>query len=127
VHAAKAEELGVAGALPSELEQFARKLQVALADRDSRAVAQLVAFPLRVNQHRHKPAFLTKSQFIARFNTVFTSSVSNAVSNQDPKALFQNSNGAMFGNGEVWIAGIWQTKSCAAYRLAIVSVNILDE
>lgn len=124
-YATGAEEVtGPAGTTPIELEQFVRKLQAAVATQRPEAVAGFVNFPLRVNQSNRKPKYITKAQFTAEFSTVFTPKVVAAVASQDPKALFQNYQGAMFGNGEVWVSSICANSACTSSSLFVVSVNL---
>ena len=42
---------------------------------------------------------------------------------QDPAALFQNYQGVMFGNGEVWAAEVCPPKRQAPCPLRVITVN----
>ena len=117
-------ETGPSGNTRVELASFARRLQAGVAAHKARSVAELVAFPLRVNHPNHKSFFLSKSQFLTQYDQVFTGQVSVAVVAQDPEALFENSKGAMFGAGEVWVAAVCSTSSCVESKLLVVSVNV---
>lgn len=119
-----AAEVGPSGYTRAQLASFARALQLVVSSHNAALVAELVAFPLRVNRTNREPAFLSERQFLASFDEVFTPEVSEAVASQDPDALFENWQGAMFGRGAVWISGVCATAVCAEFSLRVVAVNV---
>ena len=118
--AAPAADLGPA---PEQVERFARSLQSALQRHDAPGVAALVAFPLRVGAEGGKARGVGRAELLRTFDAVFTPTVVKAVLGQDPAALFQNFQGVMFGNGEVWAAEVCQAKRQAPCPLRVITVN----
>jgi len=118
--AAPAADLGPA---PEQVERFARSLQSALQRHDERAVAALVAFPLRVGMGKGQARHVGRAELLRSLDGVFTPTVVQAVLAQDPAALFQNHQGVMFGNGEVWAAEVCPPKRQASCPLRVITVN----
>lgn len=112
-----------AGATPENVERFARSLQSALQQHDAPGVAALVAFPLRVGAEGGRARRLGRTELLRSFDKVFTPTVVQAVLAQDPAALFQNYQGVMFGNGEVWAAEVCPPKRQAPCPLRVITVN----
>lgn len=85
---------------PAAFKQFVKKLQhwVAISQKDS--VASIVAFPLA------NPLVKDKESFIARYDTFVNDSVKAALKNQNLRQIFRNANGAMIGNGRIWLGQI---------------------
>lgn len=115
---------GPAGVSSTQLVAFTQKLQAAVTARQPAAVADLVSFPLRVNQEQRKPRSVSRAQFVASYNTLFTPHMTAVVVAQDPHALFQNSSGAMFGNGEVWLAEVCSDPACTHSKVLVTAINL---
>jgi hypothetical protein len=119
-HAAPANDVGPA---PEQVERFARSLQSALQRHDAPGVAALVAFPLRVGSEGGQARRVGRAELLRSFDKVFTPTVVKAVLAQDPAALFQNDQGVMFGNGEVWAAEVCANNRQAPCPLRVITVN----
>lgn len=115
---------GPAGVSSTQLVAFTQKLQAAVAARQPAAVADLVSFPLRINEEQRKPRYVSRARFVASYNKLFTPHVTAVVVAQDPHALFQNSSGAMFGNGEVWLAGVCSDTACTHSKVRVTAINL---
>lgn len=121
-HAAPA---GGPGPAPEQVERFARSLQSALQRHDAPGVAALVAFPLRVGTEGSPARRVGRAELLRSFDRVFTPAVVKAVLAQDPAVLFQNDQGVMFGDGEVWAAEVCADKSQMPCPLRVITVNRL--
>ena len=120
---AQATPAGGPGPAPEQVERFARSLQSALQRHDAPGVAALVAFPLRVGSEGGRARRMGRTELLRSFDKVFTPTVVQAVLAQDPAALFQNYQGVMFGNGEVWAAEVCPPKRQAPCPLRVITVN----
>lgn len=102
---AHAEEPSPDGLLTQELMTFVATLQSAVKSDSPEQVAPLIQFPLRVNMAQGRAIQLTARRFSAEYGKIF-STVKAAVLQQAQDDIFRNSNGAMLGNGEVWIVAL---------------------
>ena len=95
-----------------QVRQFIIDLQQAVAKHDPAAVAALVRYPIRVKLHG-KPTYInTQKVFIKNYDNIITPDISAVIEKQKYEALFVNYQGAMFGEGEVWITGKCIDNTC---------------
>jgi hypothetical protein len=95
-----------------EVRQLIADLQQAVARHDPAAVAALVRYPIRVKLHG-KPTYLnTPKAFIKNYDNIITPDIAAVIEKQKYEALFVNYQGAMFGEGEVWITGKCVDNTC---------------
>lgn len=86
--------------------KYLKELKIAAETKNSKKIAKYINFPLRVNTSP-KPLFIkNKSQFNKKFNLIFTPGVLKAIQKTAPEDIFCRDQGAMMGNGEVWIREI---------------------
>ncbi len=109
---------------PAKFQQMMASLQQAVAKHDAAAVAALVSYPITVNPHTRTAMNVSKSQtFIARYDKIMTPHIADVIEKQKYGDLFVNSQGAMFGNGEIWIAGICKDKECKQTDIRIKTIQ----
>jgi hypothetical protein len=95
-----------------QVRQLITDLQQAVARHDPAAVAALVRYPIRVKLHG-KPTYLnTPKSFIKNYDNIITPEIAAVIEKQKYEALFVNYQGAMFGDGEVWITGKCIDNTC---------------
>lgn len=87
----------------AKVEQFATKLQQWVAQDDKTAIAGVIRFPIKVRLTKGARTLKGKKEFLLHYPEIFNSKVKDAVLRQDRSNLFVNWQGAMFGDGEVWI------------------------
>lgn len=105
------------------VHHFVTNLQQAVAKHDAAGVAALVHYPLAVKL-RGKPAIIrTPQSFIADYDRILTPEIAAAVEKQKYEDLFVNYQGAMFGNGQVWIAAICRDKACKQSDIKIRTIQ----
>ena len=99
------------------------QLQRAVAKHDVATVASLVHYPIKVNPG--KRPFLVKNEkaFIKDYDNIITSDIQDAIFKQKYENLFVNSEGAMIGDGEVWITGFCRDKSCKQSDIRIGTIQ----
>lgn len=120
---ARAEEVGADGLTSSELSQFLQKLQAAVASDNVSQVQTLVSFPLRVNNNG-KSRKVNAAQFASSYASIFTPKIKSVLAAQKASALFRNSEGAMVGDGEIWMSGICKDKACKQSQVMVITVNV---
>jgi hypothetical protein len=120
---ARAGEAGASGFTPDEIGAFAGRLQDAVRSGDATRVSSLVSFPLRINRRGTRPLAVQRAEFLRRYARIFTPEVQAAVLKQDLAAIFENSAGVMFGDGEVWAAGVCPGRRCDKGELKVIVVN----
>jgi len=113
----------ISGTSDEELSRFVHSLRSAISSNDAQQVASLVSFPVPVHLASGKRVTLARASFLKEFASILTPCVKAAVLQQDLATIFANSNGWMFGNGELWASGICRDKSCLVVDLRVTSVS----
>jgi hypothetical protein len=93
--------------------QFLSRLQSAVRANSKRAILGLVGLPLRVNFDGGPKTYQDRKSIERDFDLIFTPRVRQAILNQRADGLFSNYQGAMIGNGEVWIRESCSNPSCS--------------
>lgn len=109
---------------PAKFRAFIAALQKAVHKHDAEAVAAMVSYPITINPKT--PGALTirtPKAFIAHFDQIITSHVAEVIENQNYGNLFVNYKGAMFGDGEVWIAAVCRDKTCNQTDLKVRAIQ----
>ena len=99
---------------------FYTDVRTAIVKGDVDRVADLMAFPLRVNG-RSTRSVTSREQFLRERERIFTRGVVESVRAGDPGKVFCNAHGVMFGEGVLW--GNLQANG----RLAVDVVNVGQE
>lgn len=118
------EEVGPDGSTLTALTAVLAKLQTAVAAGDAGGVAALVSFPVPVNFASGRKQRMSRKQFMTRFAEIFTPKLRAAVAKQKPAGLFRNSQGAMIGDGEVWLSGICIDAKCTGSQILVTAINV---
>lgn len=118
-----AQEVGPDGLSTAQLEAFVTSLKAAVKANDPTRLRDLIAFPLRVNSKSGRHLAVSQKDFAVQYPRVFTPDVRAVVLQQEASTLFRNSNGAMFGNGQVWVSGVCRTKDCKESDVKVISVS----
>jgi hypothetical protein len=108
-----ADRLSMAGVDdPQAMQDFLHRLHAAERAGDRPALAAMVRYPLTVDGETYENA----QALLAGFDRVFTPNVRAAIRSATYASLFVNAQGAMIGDGQVWLDG-W---TCA---IAIKAIN----
>jgi hypothetical protein len=109
---------------PTKFRAVMTALQQATQKHDAPAVAALVSYPIDINPHTKQVLhILTPDAFIAQFDRIVTPHIAEVIEKQKYKDLFVNYQGAMFGSGEVWIAGICKDNTCKQTDIKIRTIQ----
>ncbi|MFF2482320.1 hypothetical protein [Paenibacillus sp. NPDC058071] len=102
-----------------EFTTYFSKLQQAVKDGDSKSVADLISYPLRVNKSGKSFMIHSKEQFVQKYNRIITTEVKEKLLAQKADNVFVNWKGIMVGDGELWIGKIDN-------KLGVIAVNLID-
>ena len=100
------------------------QIQQAVAKHDAAAVAAMVSYPITINPHTNKAMRVrTPQAFVASYDKIITPHIAKIIEDQKYEQLFVNYQGAMFGSGEVWLAGICKDKECKQTDIRIKTIQ----
>jgi hypothetical protein len=106
-----------------KVHQLLTQLQAAVAKHDAAAVASLVHYPIKVNPGKKPFVVKNEKAFIKDYDRIITHDIQDAIFKQKYENLFVNSQGAMIGDGEVWITGFCRDKSCTQSDIRIGTIQ----
>jgi hypothetical protein len=106
-----------------KVHQLLTQLQAAVAKHDVSAVAALVHYPIKVNPGKKPFVVKNEKAFIKDYDRIITHDIQDAIFKQKYENLFVNSQGAMIGDGEVWITGFCRDKSCRQSDIKIGTIQ----
>lgn len=106
-----------------QMEATLSQLQHAAAIHDSKSVAAMVSYPIRVAPHGKALVIRTPGDFIARYNFIMTPEIVVAIRKQRYEELFVRDQGAMIGEGQVWFVGICLDRDCKHTVLKIKTIQ----
>jgi hypothetical protein len=98
-------------------------LQKAVAAHDVAGVAALVSYPIRVKIDGKETVIKSAKAFVQHYDAIVTPEIAKAVTQQKYEDLFVNSQGIMFGNGEVWMNGICQDNACKNFDVKVITIQ----
>jgi hypothetical protein len=106
-----------------KVRQLLTQLQAAVAKHNAPAVAALVHYPIKVNPGKKPFTVKNEKAFIKDYDSIITHDIQDAIFKQKYENLFVNSQGAMIGDGEVWITGFCRDKSCKQSDIKIGTIQ----
>lgn len=115
-------DLAVVGAQTrAPFDDFFSAFRAAVASNKPAAIVPLISFPLRINGKRRAIFVQNASAFSRQYHAIFTKKVRDTVLNQAASALFCNSQGVMYGDGEVWVT---LNSASNAERYSVAAINV---
>jgi hypothetical protein len=106
-----------------KVQQILTALQQAVAKHDAATVASLVHYPIKVNPGKKPFTVKNEKAFIKDYDGIITHDIQDAILKQKYESLFVNSQGAMIGDGEVWITGFCRDKTCKQSDIKIGTIQ----
>ena len=106
-----------------KVQQLLTQLQQAVAKHNAPAVASLVHYPIKVNPGKKPFTVKNEKAFIKDYDDIITHDIQDAIFKQKYENLFVNSQGAMIGDGEVWITSFCRDKSCKQSDIKIGTIQ----
>jgi hypothetical protein len=100
--------------------------QSAVAEGKAEIAASLISYPITISIGGEDATFENEEQLLESYNDVFTSKIVDIISNQDYGSVFVNSEGIMFGDGEVWISGVCEDSACSSSLPRVITIQSVD-
>jgi hypothetical protein len=95
----------------------------AIEDDDPEEVARWVAYPMTLSYNDEELTIEDANDFVANYEDLVTEDVYDAVRNQNYADLFVNSDGVMFGDGQLWMTFVCRDEACAKSDVRIISIH----
>lgn len=105
---------------PKAFIQMFESLQKTVAQGDKEKVADYILYPLSVHERGNTLTVKDKTNFLAKYEQIFTPAVQQALVNQETDKLFVNYQGVMVGSGELWL----RRSSDDPKQFGVFTVNI---
>jgi hypothetical protein len=106
-----------------KVQQLLTNLQMFVASHNASAVAALIHYPIKVNPGKKPFTIKNEKEFIKDYDRIITHDIQDVILKQKYENLFVNSQGAMIGDGEVWITGFCRDKSCKQSDIKIGTIQ----
>jgi hypothetical protein len=107
----------------AKVQHLLTEFQGAVAKHDAAVVATLVHYPIKVNPGKKPFTIKNEKEFVKDYDRIITHDIEDAIFKQKYENLFVNSQGAMIGDGEVWISGFCRDKSCKQSDIKISTIQ----
>jgi len=98
-------------------------IQQAVEDDDPDALAEWVQFPINVRVGDAVQTLKGAGDFDAVYPDVFTPEIKSAITDQRYEDLHVTYQGAMFGDGQLWISGICKSDACDDVDVRIITIQ----
>jgi hypothetical protein len=98
-------------------------IQQAVEDDDPDALADWVQFPINVRMGDAVETLKDADDFDAAYPDLFTPEIKSAITDQRYEDLHVTYQGAMFGDGQIWISGICKTDACETVDVRIITIQ----
>lgn len=98
-------------------------IQQAVEDDDPDALAQWVQFPINVRIGDGEQTLKDADDFDAAYPDLFTPEIKSAITDQRYEDLHVTYQGAMFGDGQIWLSGICKTDACETVDVRIITIQ----
>jgi hypothetical protein len=98
-------------------------IQQAVEDDDPDALAEWVQFPINVRMGDEVQTLKDADDLDAAYPDLFTPEIKSAITDQRYEDLHVTYQGAMFGDGQIWISGICKTDACDDVDVRIITIQ----
>ncbi|WP_156378566.1 MULTISPECIES: hypothetical protein [unclassified Rhizobium] len=111
---------------PADYKELFYAFQSAVAEGKAEIAVSLVSYPITISIGGEDATFENEAQLLDSYNDVFTDKIVNIVRNQEYGQAFVNSEGLMFGDGEVWISGVCEDSACNSSLPRVITIQSVD-
>lgn len=108
---------------PDTYRQAFDAIQQAVAEGDATAFADWVSYPIEVVADGEPMVIGDATQFAEYYEGIVTPEIAQAVADQSFNSLFVNSEGAMFGDGQVWMSEVCLDSACSNSEVKIITIQ----
>ena len=112
---------------PDTYRQAFDAIQQSVAEGDATTFASWVSYPIEVTADGEAMVIGDAAQFAEHYQDIVTPEIAGAVADQSFNELFVNDQGAMFGNGQVWMSEICLDDACENSEVKIITIQSTAE
>lgn len=105
-------------------EPVIRAFQEAVRQNDPVKISHFINYPIIVFLDRKKVYLRSKKDFIKYYSKIFTKKMRTIVINQDYETLFVTWQGVMFGDGYIWLSGVFPDPKSHNFIVKITAINM---
>ncbi len=98
-------------------------IQAAVAADDAATLSEYISYDAPTMIDGEPVTFESKEDFEAAYSDLITDDFIAAVVGQRYEDLFVNSDGVMFGNGQLWLNGICADDACSSFEVKIITIQ----
>lgn len=98
-------------------------IRAAVEADDAEAFASWISYPFRVTVDGEAYAFEGPDGVVEHYQSMMTDEIRTAIVEQQYKDLFVNSEGVMYGDGQLWLSGICADDACERFDVRIITVQ----
>ena len=109
--------------MSSEFGAFFGQIQDAFLFGEPTDIANLAAYPLRLQANGETYEILAADDLIDNFDSLVAQQTIDALASQDYADLIVTSDGVGFGNGVLWASNVCDDEDCASSQWLIISIN----
>ena len=103
--------------------QVIADFQAAVAASDAAAAAKLVHYPISVEIGGKHAVLKDASGFIKNYDKFMTPDIAKAITATPYGSVMVNDQGVMLGQGEAWINGVCQDRTCKDVAVKVVTLQ----
>jgi hypothetical protein len=82
-----------------------------------------VSYPIEVTADGEEMVIGDAGEFVEHYAGIVTPEIADAVSNQSFNDLFVNDEGAMLGDGQVWLGEVCLDDACTNSEVKIITIQ----
>jgi len=112
---------------PDTYRQAFDAIQQAVTEGDTVAFADWVSYPIEVKAAGADLVIGDATEFAEHYGEIVTPEIAQAVTDQSFNDLFVNDQGAMFGDGQVWMSEVCLDDACANSEVKIITIQSTAE
>lgn len=95
----------------------------AVVDGDKAAFAGWVSYPIALMVGDKDMTIKDAAEFEKHYDAILTDEIKTAITEQKWQDLFANTDGIMYGNGQVWLNGVCKDDKCAEFDVRIMTIQ----
>lgn len=110
----------------AEFRKVFDALKADVANPNASRLAKAMNFPLNVRTAGRKLTIKSSKAFIANYSAIMRPSIVKAIESATYGELFVNYQGAMIGQGEVWIGSRCVDKACSRSKVGVITIQEIE-
>jgi hypothetical protein len=108
---------------PGQFEAAFNAITAAIGENNAGGLARWIAYPMTISYNDEELTIADANDFVDNYEDLVTEDVYDAVRNQRYADLFVNSDGVMFGDGQIWMSFVCRDEACIKSDVKIISIH----